>query len=255
MIRLFRADDHQLDEILFDLIPTWPIINQMNLDLRSRLSLHFTVETIWYFQMASNQKNLLKFADELVKGTDSTDASVTSMDQVYESFERLGLPSRKWSQHPAWWKEKSFTPKDFIIGKFLIREFFEVIRGLNWTDCGRKYYSWENGEIKKNFLQLDRYRQHELARQRLAAIKHIRFLFDSLDSNDEDKMFCGLTKILECEKERLRTIRSSDSSSGLSPFGSLRKYMKSNKTSCPTLNTLFRDPRTYKIQPDYFIIQ
>ena len=124
MIRLFRADDHHLDEILFDLIPTWPIINQMNLDLRSRLSLHFTVETIWYFQMASNQKNLLKFADELVKGTDSTDASVTSMDQVYESFERLGLPSRKWSQHPAWWKEKSFTPKDFIIGKFFYSRVF-----------------------------------------------------------------------------------------------------------------------------------
>ena len=31
--------------------------------------------------------------------------------------------------------------------------------------------------------------------------------------------------------------------------------MKSNKTSCPTLNTLFRDPRTYKIQPDYSIIE
>ena len=65
-------------------------------------------------------------------------------------------------------------------------------------------------------------------------------------------MFCGLKRILECEKERIRTIRSSDSSSGLSPFGSLRKYMKSNKTSCPTLNTLFRDPRTYKIQPVCF---
>ena len=94
----------------------------------------------------------------------------------------------------------------------------------------------------KSSSKLERYRQHELARQRLAAIKHIRFLFDSLDSNNEDQMFCGLKKILECEKERLRSMRSSDS--GLSPFGSLRKYMKSNKTSCPTLNALSRDSRT-----------
>ena len=151
-------------------------------------------------------------------------------------------------------KKRVLRQKTLSLESFFIREFFWSDSRSQLDRLWKKNLIREKTEKPKNFLQLDRYRQHELARQRLAAIKHIRFLFDSLDSNDEDQMFCGLKKILECEKERLRTIRSSDSSSGLSPFGSLRKYMKSNKTSCPTLNTLFRDPRTYKIQPDYFII-
>ena len=159
MIRLFRADDHHLDEILFDLIPTWPIINQMNLDLRSRLSLHFTVETIWYFQMASNQKNLLKFADELVKGTDSRDASGTwSMVQVWIIW-KIGMVIEIMKSTPSVMKRKEFYAKRLYHWKvFYSRVFWSHSRSqvetLNWTDCGRKSYSWENWEIKKTFYSL-----------------------------------------------------------------------------------------------------
>ena len=152
MIRLFRADDHQLDEILFDLIPTWPIINQMNLDLRSRLSLHFTVETIWYFQMASNQKNLLKFADELVKGTGLTYASGTwSMLQIWIIW-KIGMVIETLKSPPSVMKRKEFYAKRLYHWKvFLFESFLKWFALSTGQIVEEKSNSWENWETKKLF--------------------------------------------------------------------------------------------------------
>ena len=51
-------------------------------------------------------------------------------------------------------KKRVLRQKTLSLESFFIREFFEVIRGLNWTDCERKSNSWENCEIKKTFYSL-----------------------------------------------------------------------------------------------------
>ena len=80
--------------------------------------------------------------------------------------------------------------------------------------------------------EISRYKEHELAKERMMAIKNIRYLFESEEVTKDKIMFCGLRALLQKEQEKLHSLKNTR------PFNTvIPSFGKTDvKGSCPTIS-------------------
>lgn len=80
--------------------------------------------------------------------------------------------------------------------------------------------------------EISRYKEHELAKERMMAIKNIRYLFESEEVTKDKIMFCGLRALLQKEQEKLHSFKNTR------PFNTvIPSFGKTDvKGSCPTIS-------------------